>query len=105
MSEYDRSIFRDGKKAAPVLRPAKGQLVLIEWLDIQTDTGWSALEDDTKPALCKTVGFVTHVEAAHVTVAASMGVAEIVAGSPVETNLRQSIPWGCVTAWHRLGKR
>jgi len=89
----------------PARMPAVGDLVLVEWLDIQTDTGWQSLKELDRPAPCKTVGFVVHTEAAWIGLAASLGVSEVGPGHNAESNLRQSIPWGCVSDWRLLVPR
>lgn len=84
--------------------PAVGDLVLIEWQDIQTDHGWESMTADVKPAECKSVGFVTSAIAGRYVVLAGMVGVEVSTKSG-ETNLRQSIPWGCVSNWRLLGPR
>lgn len=85
-------------------KPRKGDLVLLEWIDIQTDSGWESIDNDPGVAPCKTVGFVTHVSDYHVSVACSLGVSHHGPGAHAESNLRQGIPWGCVKDWSRLRK-
>jgi hypothetical protein len=85
-----------------VTQPKVGDLVLIEWVDIHTAMEWAPLGEDPGLAPCKTVGFVTHVSPRHVAVAACMGVDSIKEHTNTETNLRQGIPWGCVTKWRKL---
>jgi len=86
-------------------RPEIGTLVLVEWGDIHTDLGWESLTHEPGVAPCKTVGFVTHSSEKHLSLAASMGVDSVKDHTNTETNLRQSIPWGCVTGWVRLVPR
>ncbi len=86
-------------------KPSVGNLILISWFDIQVCHGWEPLSHDPGIAPCKTVGFVTHVSDSHVSVAATMGVDSVKNHTTTETNLRQGIPWGCVTSWVRLVPR
>lgn len=81
-------------------QPKKGDLVLVEWDDIQTDSGWKELDENVKPAECKSVGFVTVVRPRYVVLAGMLGLEPDT--KDTESNARQCIPWGCVRHWRPL---
>lgn len=83
-----------------ISQPSVGDLVLIEWDDIQVDTGWEGIDKDVRPASCKSVGFVTVVRPRYAVLASMIGLEDATKAS--ESNVRQSIPWGCVTKWRKL---
>ena len=76
-----------------------GELVILSWEDIHTHHEWAATDAGLGLAQCKTVGWVIQVSRRSVTLAASLGVSDPGEESEsTEHNLRQCIPWGCVTA-------
>ena len=81
-------------------KPSQGALVLVNWLDIQTDSGWKETTEDVKPAACKSVGFVTLVKPGYIVLAGMLGLEPDT--KHTESNVRQCIPWGCVTSWNLL---
>jgi hypothetical protein len=85
--------------------PKLGQLVLVSWVDIQTDHSWAASNAALGPAKCMTAGYVTSTDDASITLAACVG-QSINAALEQEVNLRMCIPIGCITSWAplRVGK-
>jgi len=81
-------------------RPERWALVLVEWLDIHTATGWVDMNERLPAAPCKSVGFVLGSDATALTLASVLGVDPD--SREAEANLRQTIPWGAVTRWRPL---
>lgn len=79
-------------------RPDPGQAVLIHWVDISTEHGWTDPGTELELEHCRTIGFVTNVNDRAVSIAACVG-AEPEAATQDDVNLRMTIPWGCVTSW------
>ncbi len=82
--------------------PSPGAVVIVHWLDIQVDYGWTAPDAVLGAASCYTVGVVIEVTAQTITLAACVG--EGVGDEPDEVNLRAAIPLGCITSWAPLRK-
>lgn len=80
--------------------PKIGRCIVVYWQDIHTDSGWAEPSESPGLAECISVGFVTHVDARSVSLAATIGTDP--ASGHHETNMRQCIPLGCVTRWEYL---
>lgn len=89
----------------PTEQPRVGDLVLLEWLDIQTTMGWQPFAAEESPARCKSVGFVVSQGDGWIVLAGAIGIDSMSAEPVAECNARQSLPWGCVTSWTRLRTR
>jgi hypothetical protein len=89
------------KKNKKTKLPALGRAVVVRWLDIATQQGWTDTDSRLGPAACISVGFVTTADTIAITLAGMHGVSD---GdkSDHEANCRQAIPTGCVQSWAYL---
>ena len=84
-----------------VVKPRKGQLVVVRWRDAHSSGGWTDLRDHPKDAVCNTVGYVVRKDSTFLTVAAhrwegKKHPAPGSVGDPI------SIPWAIVLGWSLL---
>lgn len=80
-------------------RPAKGQLVVVYWIDAHTYDPWLNEEAKTaavigKPSECQTVGWVVSTKGKVLCIAASRGLQQ--EDATTDWGSRWFIPWGMV---------
>ena len=84
-----------------MVKPKKGQLIVVTWRDAYSSGGWTSLKDHPKDAVCNTVGWVVRKTDEFLTVAAHRWEGKH-PGERADVGDPISIPWTIVLGWQSI---